>query len=136
MLCRLVRAWQGMDPHQRVVLEVGYEALHGAGYTKGKMMNKVGASLRVGSTASCAAIQPDLYTWKPSCLRRRLLGQQHVPRLSSRRVADTSCCLKKVCFRTIFGMVSEVSGATGGAASINSNRFSFCYLACASVRFA
>ena len=27
---------------------------------------------------------------------------------------------------TIFGMVAEVSGATGGAASINSNRFSFC----------
>lgn len=27
---------------------------------------------------------------------------------------------------TIFGSVSQVSGATGGAASINSNRFSFC----------
>mmetsp|Transcript_103657 Transcript_103657/g.323091 ORF Transcript_103657/g.323091 Transcript_103657/m.323091 type:complete len:1165 (+) Transcript_103657:83-3577(+) len=27
---------------------------------------------------------------------------------------------------TIFGQVSQVSGATGGAASINSNRFSFC----------
>ena len=38
---------QGMDPHQRVVLEVGYEALHGAGYTKGKMMNKIGFLLSV-----------------------------------------------------------------------------------------
>lgn len=34
---------QGMDPHQRVVLEVGYEACHGAGYSKGKLMNKIGA---------------------------------------------------------------------------------------------
>mmetsp|Transcript_72973 Transcript_72973/g.171033 ORF Transcript_72973/g.171033 Transcript_72973/m.171033 type:complete len:756 (+) Transcript_72973:37-2304(+) len=68
---------KGMDPHQRVVLEVGYEALHAAGYTKGKLMNKIGG-VYLGSSS------------------------------------------------TIFGMVSEVSGATGGAASINSNRFSFC----------
>ncbi|CAJ1347825.1 unnamed protein product [Effrenium voratum] len=68
---------KGMDPHQRVVLEVGYEACHHAGYTKGKLMNKIGG-VYLGSTS------------------------------------------------TIFGMVSEVSGATGGAASINSNRFSFC----------
>ena len=34
---------QGMDPHQRVVLEVGYEACHGAGYSKGKLMNKIGS---------------------------------------------------------------------------------------------
>ena len=34
---------QGMDPHQRVVLEVGYEACHHAGYSKGKLMNKIGA---------------------------------------------------------------------------------------------
>jgi hypothetical protein len=31
-----------MDPHQRVVLEVGYEACHHAGYSKGKLMNKIG----------------------------------------------------------------------------------------------
>ncbi|CAE7252494.1 ppsA [Symbiodinium sp. CCMP2592] len=68
---------KGMDPHQRVVLEVGYEACHGAGYSKGKLMNKIGG-VYLGSSS------------------------------------------------TIFGMVSEVSGATGGAASINSNRFSFC----------
>lgn len=37
---------QGMDPHQRVVLEVGYEACHHAGYSKGKLMNKIGPSLR------------------------------------------------------------------------------------------
>ena len=35
-------------------------------------------------------------------------------------------CLVWFALRTVFGMVSEVSGATGGAASINSNRFSFC----------
>mmetsp|Transcript_69036 Transcript_69036/g.202089 ORF Transcript_69036/g.202089 Transcript_69036/m.202089 type:complete len:1148 (-) Transcript_69036:153-3596(-) len=68
---------KGMDPHQRLVLEVGYEAAWMAGYKKGKMMNAVGG-VYLGS----------------------------------------SC--------TIFGMVAEVSGATGGAASINSNRFSFC----------
>mmetsp|Transcript_17101 Transcript_17101/g.54772 ORF Transcript_17101/g.54772 Transcript_17101/m.54772 type:complete len:1163 (-) Transcript_17101:214-3702(-) len=68
---------KGMDPHQRIVLEVGYEAAWMAGYKKGKMMNSLGG-MYLGS----------------------------------------SC--------TIFGMVAEVSGATGGAASINSNRFSFC----------
>ncbi|CAK9004204.1 unnamed protein product, partial [Durusdinium trenchii] len=68
---------KGMDPHQRVVLEVGYEACHYAGYSKGKLMNKIGG-VYLGSSS------------------------------------------------TVFGMVSEVSGATGGAASINSNRFSFC----------
>lgn len=68
---------KGMDPHQRVVLEVGYEACHHAGYSKGKLMNKIGG-VYLGSSS------------------------------------------------TVFGMVSEVSGATGGAASINSNRFSFC----------
>lgn len=67
----------GMDPHQRVVLEVGYEALHRAGYKKGKLMNSLGG-VYLGSSM------------------------------------------------TIFGSVSQVSGATGGAASINSNRFSFC----------
>jgi len=68
---------KGMDPHQRLVLEVGYEACWHAGYKKGKMMNSVGG-VYLGSSA------------------------------------------------TIFGMVAEVSGATGGSASINSNRFSFC----------
>ena len=68
---------KGMDPHQRVVLEVGYEACHHAGYSKGKLMNKIGG-VYLGSSS------------------------------------------------TVFGMVSEVSGATGAAASINSNRFSFC----------
>ncbi|CAE8658061.1 unnamed protein product, partial [Polarella glacialis] len=67
----------GMDPHQRVVLEVGYEALRKAGYVKGKLMNSLGG-VYLGSSM------------------------------------------------TIFGQVSTVSGATGGAASINSNRFSFC----------
>eukprot|EP00443_Scrippsiella_acuminata_P099161 CAMPEP_0115757882 /NCGR_PEP_ID=MMETSP0272-20121206/98651_1 /TAXON_ID=71861 /ORGANISM="Scrippsiella trochoidea, Strain CCMP3099" /LENGTH=287 /DNA_ID=CAMNT_0003203407 /DNA_START=182 /DNA_END=1042 /DNA_ORIENTATION=+ len=68
---------KGMDPHQRQVLEVGYEACHRAGYKKGKLMNAV-AGVYLGSSS------------------------------------------------TIFGMVAEVGGATGGAASINSNRFSFC----------
>nr|AQS99229.1 type I polyketide synthase [Gambierdiscus excentricus] len=68
---------KGMDPTQRVVLEVGYEALWMAGYKKGKLMNSLGG-VYVGTGA------------------------------------------------TIFGMVAEVSGATGAAASINSNRFSFC----------
>lgn len=68
---------KGMDPHQRQVLEVGYEAAWMAGYKKGKLMNSLGG-VYLGS----------------------------------------SC--------TIFAMVAEVSGATGGAAAINSNRFSFC----------
>lgn len=67
----------GMDPHQRVVLEVGYEALHKAGYKKAKLMNSLGG-VYLGSSM------------------------------------------------TIFGCVASVCGATGGAASINSNRFSFC----------
>mmetsp|Transcript_93964 Transcript_93964/g.265926 ORF Transcript_93964/g.265926 Transcript_93964/m.265926 type:complete len:1160 (+) Transcript_93964:86-3565(+) len=67
----------GMDPHQREVLEVGYDALASAGYKKGKLMNSLGG-VYLGSSM------------------------------------------------TIFGQVSQVSGATGGAASINSNRFSFC----------
>lgn len=36
-----------MDPHQRVVLEVGYEACHYAGYSKGKLMNKIGLVLKL-----------------------------------------------------------------------------------------
>uniref|UniRef100_A0A7S0A995 Ketosynthase family 3 (KS3) domain-containing protein n=1 Tax=Pyrodinium bahamense TaxID=73915 RepID=A0A7S0A995_9DINO len=68
---------KGMDPVQRLVLEVGYEACWMAGFKKGKLMNSLGG-VYLGS----------------------------------------SC--------TIFGMVAEVSGATGAAASINSNRFSFC----------
>merc|ERR1719336_3146097 len=32
----------GMDPHQREVLEVGYDALATAGYKKGKLMNSLG----------------------------------------------------------------------------------------------
>eukprot|EP00931_Biecheleriopsis_adriatica_P073763 TRINITY_DN47990_c0_g1_i1.p1 TRINITY_DN47990_c0_g1~~TRINITY_DN47990_c0_g1_i1.p1 ORF type:complete len:1197 (+),score=220.30 TRINITY_DN47990_c0_g1_i1:254-3592(+) len=67
----------GMDPHQRTVLEVGYEALHKAGYSKGKLMNKVGG-VYLGSS------------------------------------------------QTSFAMVTTNTGATGAAASINSNRFSFC----------
>jgi len=67
----------GMDPHQRQVLEVGYEACFRAGYKKGKLMNCLGG-VYLGSTF------------------------------------------------TIYSMVSEVGGATGGAASINSNRFSYC----------
>lgn len=67
---------RGMDPHQRQVLEVGYEAAHGAGYKKGKLMNSNGG-VYLGSSS------------------------------------------------TIFGSISE-AGATGGAASINSNRFSYC----------
>ena len=41
----VLKKLQGMDPHQRVVLEVGYEACHHAGYSKGKLMNKIGWSL-------------------------------------------------------------------------------------------
>lgn len=67
----------GMDPHQRVVLEVGYEACHRSGLNKKKLMNSRGG-VYLGSGG------------------------------------------------TIFSMISEVSGATGAAASINSNRFSFC----------
>mmetsp|Transcript_11347 Transcript_11347/g.26161 ORF Transcript_11347/g.26161 Transcript_11347/m.26161 type:complete len:905 (-) Transcript_11347:54-2768(-) len=33
---------RGMDPNQRFVLEVGYEALHSAGYTKKELMRSVG----------------------------------------------------------------------------------------------
>eukprot|EP00930_Biecheleria_cincta_P098875 TRINITY_DN9052_c0_g2_i1.p1 TRINITY_DN9052_c0_g2~~TRINITY_DN9052_c0_g2_i1.p1 ORF type:complete len:1203 (+),score=231.24 TRINITY_DN9052_c0_g2_i1:243-3611(+) len=67
----------GMDPHQRVVLEVGYETLHRAGYTKGKLMNSLGGVYLGGSN-------------------------------------------------TTFAFVGQAGGATGAAASINSNRFSFC----------
>lgn len=67
----------GMDPHQRWTLEVGYEAMNKAGYTKKKLMNSVGG----------------VY-----------LGSSH----------------------TTFSFVAEAGGATGAAASINSNRFSFC----------
>jgi len=67
----------GMDPHQREVLEVGYEALRAAGYSKGMIMNSLGG-VYVGSSM------------------------------------------------TVFGLVAEGVGATGAAASITSNRFSFC----------
>lgn len=65
-----------MDPHQRQVLEVGYEACNRAGYTKSKLMNRLGG-VYLGSSM------------------------------------------------TVFGNIHE-TGATGGAASINANRFSFC----------
>lgn len=67
---------KGMDPHQRQILEVGYEACKNAGYPKGKLMNNL-AGVYVGSTI------------------------------------------------TTFGNIAD-AGATGAAASITSNRFSYC----------
>lgn len=42
---------KGMDPHQRQVLEVGYEALFRAAYDKKQLMNSIGA-IYVGATMS------------------------------------------------------------------------------------
>lgn len=53
---------QGMDPHQRVVLEVGYEACHHAGYSKGKLMNKIGQSLSLCSPIRFSS--QDSFSWQ------------------------------------------------------------------------
>ena len=118
----ILKKLQGMDPHQRVVLEVGYEACHHAGYSKGKLMNKIGWSLSLVASSDSIISASTSPRW-------RLPWQQLVPSLH-----PIPCCSQDPqpgsASRTVFGMVSEVSGATGAAASINSNRFSFCFSEC------
>lgn len=129
---------QGMDPHQRVVLEVGYEACHHAGYSKGKLMNKIGRSLSLCSPIRFSS--QDSFSWQ------NLRWFDHLRFSISKRFSKVAFILaaaraftapntmlfprstaQRCESRTVFGMVSEVSGATGAAASINSNRFSFCF---------
>ncbi|CAJ1356641.1 unnamed protein product, partial [Effrenium voratum] len=86
-----------MDPQQRVVLEVGYEALFSAGYKKGRLMGYLG----YGTGNSDFGALDDVFR------HTRLSAPGHVDR-SGDSAAEGSF------------------GATGGSAAITANRFSFC----------